>query len=257
MLVHGLFFRDFKYVDYWGRIPKELVLNGATIFYGEHQSASSIAASAAEIRAKVDCIIRETGCEKVNVIAHSKGGLDCRYAMSFLGMAPYVASLTTINTPHRGCEFVDQLLNNTPKFVLRRIAKSYNTTLKRLGDYNPDFITAIEDLGLKSCSELDKAMIPPDDVYCRSIGSKINRAKDARLPFSLTHNIVRQFDGINDGIVGEESFRFGESYALLATDGKRGISHGDMIDMTRENIEGFDVREFYVQLVADLKKRGL
>ena len=30
-----------------------------------------------------------------------------------------------------------------------------------------------------------------------------------------------------------------------------------MIDLNRENIEGFDVREFYVQLVAELKTRGL
>ena len=37
----------------------------------------------------------------------------------------------------------------------------------------------------------------------------------------------------------------------------RGISHGDVVDLNRENIPGFDVREFYVQLVADLKARGL
>ena len=30
-----------------------------------------------------------------------------------------------------------------------------------------------------------------------------------------------------------------------------------MIDLNRENIEGFDVREFYVKLAADLKDRGL
>ena len=29
-----------------------------------------------------------------------------------------------------------------------------------------------------------------------------------------------------------------------------------MIDLNRQNIQEFDVREFYVQLVADLKKRG-
>ena len=43
----------------------------------------------------------------------------------------------------------------------------------------------------------------------------------------------------------------------MTVQGKRGISHGDMIDLNRENFEGFDVREFYVELVADLKKRGL
>ena len=38
---------------------------------------------------------------------------------------------------------------------------------------------------------------------------------------------------------------------------KRGISHGVMIDLNRENIKGFDVREFYVQLVRELKEKGL
>ena len=29
-----------------------------------------------------------------------------------------------------------------------------------------------------------------------------------------------------------------------------------MIDLTREDYEGFDVKEFYVELVSDLKQRG-
>lgn len=64
---------------------------------------------------------------------------------------------------------------------------------------------------------------------------------------------MKYFDGANDGLVGEESFPWGENYQFLTVEGKRGISHGDVIDLNRENIPGFDVREFYVQLVADLK----
>lgn len=30
-----------------------------------------------------------------------------------------------------------------------------------------------------------------------------------------------------------------------------------MVDLNRENIDGFVVREFYVELVSDLKKRGV
>ena len=30
-----------------------------------------------------------------------------------------------------------------------------------------------------------------------------------------------------------------------------------MIDLNRENIPGFDVREYFVKQVADLKRRGL
>jgi triacylglycerol lipase len=68
---------------------------------------------------------------------------------------------------------------------------------------------------------------------------------------------VKYFDGPNDGLVGEESFSWGERYEYLEPAGDRGISHGDMIDLNRENIDGFDVREFYVDLVHGLKERGL
>ena len=67
----------------------------------------------------------------------------------------------------------------------------------------------------------------------------------------------KYFSGENDGLVSESSFEWGEKYQLLKPVADRGISHGDMIDLNRENIDGFDVREFYVDLVHDLKKRGL
>ena len=38
---------------------------------------------------------------------------------------------------------------------------------------------------------------------------------------------------------------------------ERGISHGDMIDLTRKNIPGFDVAGFYIGLVRELKAKGL
>ncbi|RAZ33893.1 triacylglycerol lipase, partial [Klebsiella oxytoca] len=36
LMVHGVFFRDFRYFNYWGRIPRALEANGARIFYGNH-----------------------------------------------------------------------------------------------------------------------------------------------------------------------------------------------------------------------------
>ena len=51
-----------------------------------------------------------------------------------------VASLTTINTPHKGCEFADYLLTKVPKSIQNKIATTYNTSLRQLGDKNPDFI---------------------------------------------------------------------------------------------------------------------
>lgn len=256
LLVHGVFFRDYKAVNYWGRIPKELERNGATVFYGNHQSALSVADSGSELAQRIKQIVSETGCEKVNIIAHSKGGLDCRYAVSHCGADAYTASLTTINTPHRGCRFADYLLEKIPEGVKNSIAKSYNAALRKAGDDNPDFLAAVTDLTDKNCSMLNQTTADMPEIYYQSVGSKLNKATNGKFPLNFTYHIAKHFNGANDGLVSESSFRWGENYTFLTVPGKRGISHGDMVDLNRENIPGFDVREFYVQLVADLKNKG-
>ena len=257
LLVHGVFFRDNKIFNYWGRIPKTLEKNGAAVFYGKHQSAASVADSARELTARIRQILEVTGCEKVNIIAHSKGGLDCRYAMAYLNASPMIASLTTINTPHRGCIFADYLLKNAPEGLKHSISDTYNKALRELGDENPDFMAAVEDLTASVCVPRDAAMVQPEGVYCQSFGSRMGRARKAKFPLSLSYHVVKFFDGPNDGLVSVDSFAWGDRFTMVNIQDERGINHMDMTDLTRENIDGFDVREFYVNLVRDLKDLGL
>ncbi len=256
LLVHGVFFRDFKHLNYWGRIPKELEKNGATVYYGNHNSASSVRESADQLAGRIREIVQTTGCGKVNIIAHSKGGLDARCLLSDPAMAACVASLTTINTPHRGCKFADYLFGQVPQKQQQRIARMYNSAAARLGDTDPDFLAAASDLTDKQCAARNAQLPEPAGVFCQSVGSVQKKAASGRFPLNLTHHFVRCFDGENDGLVGINSFAFGSRLTMLRPTGRRGISHGDVIDLNRENIPGFDVREFYVQLVADLKARG-
>lgn len=256
LLVHGVFFRDFKHINYWGRIPGELITNGAEIYYGNHQSALSVADSAYELTERIKQIVNETGCEKVNIIAHSKGGLDCRYAISHCGADKYVASLTSVNTPHRGCLYADYLLDYVSVDVKNTVARSYNYVLKKLGDSDPDFLAAVHDLTKERCAQLNETAIDSPDVYYQSVGSRLNKASNGTFPLNFTYHIAKLFDGVNDGLVSEQSFKWGESYIYLTTNGDRGISHGDVVDLNRENIKDFDVREFYVRLVNDLKTKG-
>ena len=256
LLVHGVFFRDSEQINYWGRIPKDLADNGARIFYGEHNSASSVERSAKELGERIDQILEETGCEKVNIIAHSKGGLDARACIAN-GYANKVASLTTINTPHRGCEFADYYLNKIPKETQEKIAEKYNVAAKAIGDRHPDLIAAVTDLTAHACKMRNEIIKNDPNVYYQSVGSVLKSAASGRFPLNLTHGIVKMFDGENDGLVGVDSFPWGERYILLRNHKSRsGISHADMIDLDRANIKGFDVREFYVQLVAELKNKG-
>ena len=254
LLVHGVFFRDFKHLNYWGRIPDELKKNGAIIYYGNHNSAASVADSAKELEKTVEKILKETGAEKINIIAHSKGGLDSRVLAII--MPDKIASITTINTPHKGCEFADYLLSKIPEKQQEIIARKYNLAASKLGDVNPDFLAAVRDLTFEKCEKRNKIIKDVPGIYYQSLGSKLNKATSGKFPLNFTYHLVKYFDGENDGLVGEKSFEWGNNYKYLTIDGKRGISHADMIDLNRENIKDFDIREFYVNLVSELKKKG-
>ena len=257
LLVHGVFFRDSDHLNYWGRIPAELKKNGAKLFYGEHNSAAAVSDSAVELEKRIEKIVRETGCEKINIIAHSKGGLDSRAAIAMTSAGKYVASLTTINTPHRGCEFADYLLNEIPPSKQKLIADGYNAVAAKLGDKDPDFLAAVYDLTSDKCRQRNETLHDDPNVYYRSVGSVLRTASSGQFPLNFTYHLVKYFDGENDGLVGVESFKWGESLTMLRNNvSMRGISHADMIDLNRENIRGLDIREFYVQLVSELREKG-
>lgn len=255
VMIHGIFFRDWQFFNYWGRIPKALKINGAHIYYGCQQSSLSVADSAAELKAELLRILKESGADKVNIVAHSKGGLDSRYAISKLGMEDYVASLTTINTPHRGCKFVDRILNTFPDWIVRFAAARYNSIFRKLGDASPNFLAGIQDLTAASCARFNEEVPDSPKVYYQSSMSKMRSVHSAGFPLNLGYLLSKKQEGENDGLVSVSSARWGHFLGIL-TAGRKGISHGDMIDLTHKNIKGFDVSEFYVQLLAGLKEKG-
>ena len=80
--------------------------------------------------------------------------------------------------------------------------------------------------------------------------------RSAGFPLNFSYLMVKKYSGANDGLVGISSAPWGNFLGVL-TAGKKGISHGDMIDLTHKDIKGFDVSEFYINLFEGLKKRGL
>lgn len=257
VLVHGIFFRDWQWVNYWGRIPRALQTCGATLYYGGQQSAAPVAHSAQELKDRILEVLDQTGAEKVNLIAHSKGGLDSRYAISCLGLAPYVASLTTINTPHRGCVFVQHLLDTLPAGMVRWIAARYNALFRRLGDEAPDFLGGVQDLASGACQAFNQKVTDDPGVFYQSVMTTMKSPRSAGFPLNITWFLVNRYDRQpNDGLVALSSAQWGEFLGNVTVPGRRGISHGDVIDLMREDIPGFAVRDFYIQLVHGLQERG-
>ena len=220
--------------------------------------ALPVAQSGEELARRLREVLRETGAEKVNIIAHSKGGLDSRWAITRLGLAPQVASLTTVNTPHRGCVFAQHLLGTMPKGLVAWIARRYNTLFHTLGDTSPDFLGGVKDLTRQSCLAFNEAVPDAPGVLYQSVTSAMRGASSAGFPLNITWHFVTKYDKeANDGLVACTSAEWGRFLGCLTAPGRRGISHGDMIDLMREDVPGFDVREFYMELVKGLKARGL
>ncbi len=257
LLVHGAFFRDAKWSAYWGGIPEALGQSRVQVFFGGQPSAQPVEDSARFLAERIRTITEETGCQKVNVIAHSKGGLDMRWAIAHCGVAERVASLTTVSTPHRGCRYVDHLLQKLPAWLVGLIAAGYNGLMGLLGEPACDFLGAVKALSSAECLPRDKALGLPQGVVCRSVGSCLPAGRAARGLLRMTHSLVQRHDGQNDGLVGTHSMQWGSSFHLLEPKGRRGISHWDATDLHRESLSGFDVPAYYVRLAADLQKQGL
>ena len=102
LLIHGLNCRDDWVFPYWGRVADILREHGATVYLSGQDAWGSIPGNARALLRRAEDILSETSSEKLNLLAHSTGGLEARYLISTLGFAPKAASLTTICTPHRG-----------------------------------------------------------------------------------------------------------------------------------------------------------
>lgn len=261
VLIHGTGFRDRKVFGYWGRVPKVLTENGSEIYYGHQDSWSTIENSAATLKVTIEKAMEEIGAEKVNLIAHSKGGLESRYLISTLGMANKIASLTTIAAPHHGSKTMD-IVYKLPKGLFELVAVLANLWFRLLGDKNPDFHMVCKGFTTYYTEEFNKNNPDVNGVYYQSYAAVMkNSFSDLFLFFP--HFVINLIEGENDGLVTPKSARWTNFKGILKGSTNRGISHADEVDIRRMKLSNRiksgvinDICDVYVQIVADLKSMG-
>lgn len=99
----------------------------------------------------------------------------------------------------------DYLLGKIPEAIKGKVADTYNETLKKMGDDNTDFLAAVSDLTASSCRIFNDEVPDMPFVFYQSVGSKLNVASGGRFLLNFSHELVKYFDGPNDGLVGENS----------------------------------------------------
>ena len=167
ILVHGIILKDGHFFKSFGNIERSLKKNGYAVFTAPTDGFGTIENNAAQLKAYVEKILGEEHAEKVNLIAHSKGGLDSICMIKQYGMEDKVASLTTISTPHLGSPIASYILN-CPEWILKIIASNIDLCYSILGDINPNSLEVCKQLKQRDKAEFIDFS---EKVYCQSYSS--------------------------------------------------------------------------------------
>lgn len=267
-------------LDYWYGIKEALEKIGSTVLIAKVPAFGTISERAADLNSFIDkqceklrdvskeeiynkknssdATFKEEGSRiKINLIAHSMGGLDSRYLISKLSHPNYqIVSLTTVSTPHHGSECADFLMDmlDNRKFLQRMCPQS------------------VSELTTDALKEFNEKVPNDPKVSYFSYGARFR--PHWYNVFKLTWEIMKirllakskkqkhlvPLD--NDGIVTVESSKWGEYLGTLDE-----VDHLDLINWTNRTRTAVDRAVFrkepkfnaialYLDIADNLRKRG-
>jgi triacylglycerol lipase len=261
VFAHGMAFTDGALgIDYWWDIIDDLEDNGADVYVAAVNSMDSTVAKALQFRQQFLEFLAVSGTSKANIIGHSHGGLYTRYAISNLGLASKVASLTTICSPHRGSAVADVVIGVLPDAGEWLVGSICDIVYRFLiGDENPNSLDNAYDLARSYMTNVFNPNTPnASGVYYQSYATKIYTIT-ADMVLEGTWMLLNFYEGANDGLVSVSSAQWGNFRGTWTGSwyNMGGVSHINAINHFFGMTPGADVEEWYVDIVNDLKVRGL
>lgn len=250
VLVHGMMAKDFFFWPAFRGITDFLRKQGVTVFVTNQDGVGTIAGNAAQLKEEILAILKKENCQKVNIIAHSKGGLDARYMISQLDMGQHVASLTTLSTPHYGSGLSAHLLK-MPHWIAKIIAFFVNGFFRIFGDQQPNLLQMGQELTTDAMAEFNYAVPNVSSVYYQSFSS-IAPQKNAFLLF-IPYKISRYCEQDDtDGMVAVKSSRWGHYRGTMGEE----IDHFKMVGIygTKQKLTGVGL--FYLHIIEELRAMG-
>jgi triacylglycerol lipase len=207
VLVHGILGFDQlgvagARIEYFRGVARDLAARDVTTYAVRLPPLASVPARA---RALADAVAALPH-DRVDLIAHSLGGLDARWALSRLGLASRVASLVTIATPHRGTPLADLAVGG-PLDWARRLVASVGMPLDALSWLTTDALERFN-------REVPDA---PGVRYACVVGAA-TRLRTPLPLLAMSHAYLRRVAGANDGLVPAASQAWGETLAEIDAD---------------------------------------
>ncbi|PYH90369.1 triacylglycerol lipase [Aspergillus ellipticus CBS 707.79] len=241
-------------VQYWRGIKEALSVRGVRVITATVPPSASIESRAEELAR--DIAIGARG-EDVNIIAHSMGGLDSRYMITHVKPKKFkVKSLTTIATPHRGSAVADYVLKQIGDDRLTQLYYALDRLKVETGAFaqlTPDYMK----------NTFNPTTPDIEDVRYFSYGASMQPSFWS--VFRLSHRLLQQVEGYNDGLVSVASSKWGGEQGYKGT--LEGVSHLDLINWSNRlkwlageitgNRQRFNAIAFYLDIADMLAKEGL
>ncbi|KAJ6185080.1 Arrestin-like N-terminal [Penicillium mononematosum] len=233
-------------VQYWRGIKEALTARDIEVITATVPPSSSIEARAEQLARSIEA---EAQGKDVNIIA----GLDSRYMISHIRPEKFkVLSLTTIASPHRGSSVADYVLDQIGADRLPQIYYALNRLSVETG--------AFAQLTRKYMTETFNPNTPDvDDVRYFSYGAAVEPSIWSA--FRLSHRVLAEIEGPNDGLVSVSSSRWGGDAGYKGT--LMGVSHLDLINWSNRlkwlvgevtgNKRKFNAIAFYLDIADFLK----
>jgi triacylglycerol lipase len=198
-------------LHYFKGLRTELMKHGFTVYHSNVSWAAGVETRASELRDNVIKILEKEGSEKVNIIAHSMGGLDARHMLySFRypdRLHERVASLTTVSTPHEGSPFADWGTENLPHVI--PVSQKLGLCLPGLHDLKTDKCKRFSND--PNVIKFEKDCVSKIKFQTLAGFQKFWGVFDA---LKLSFYIIEKEEGYNDGLVSINSAKWRDDYFM-------------------------------------------
>ncbi|MEL7833917.1 esterase/lipase family protein [Fodinibius sp. Rm-B-1B1-1] len=202
---------------------------------------------------RIEELVDNLPYQKVNIIAHSMGGLDMRYALSKLDIAQHVASLTTISTPHHGTSLAELTLK-TPDAIREKLGDFLDWMGDRIYPHTKsDSVGSAAQLTRKYINEEFNPATPNiDDIpyysYSSAVGKGTNQPIRVIARYQNKH--IYDLEGPNDGMVSVKSAKWGEHIETS------NLSHLEQMNLRLKDDREILFQTFWLNVIKMLEAKG-
>jgi len=258
LLVHGWTgWSEIGPYTYFYGVKEHLETAGFQVYVASLDPYNSIEIRSEQLAEQLEQFLASAHAERINIIAHSQGGLDSRRLISALDYGGRVASLTTISTPHRGTPLLDVALGLMPGLGEQALAGLLDWLGASVVGSESDAIASFEAM----TEEYVQRTFNPahsDDPQVKyisyagktcTLGLSCDDICDLEIQWS--YHIILSQAGENDGIVPVESAIWGEYRGEIPADHFDEV--GQLAGVTGPN---FNHLAFYLDLAQDLIVEG-